>query len=114
MRPQRSSPRRNNPARRTARRFTLPEMLEARMLMSASTYTVTSSADSGAGTLRDAISQVNQGLVNEILFDTSAAGMNGNLITLNSALPTIMSPVQILATTSPTQAPAVQIAGPAT
>ena len=52
------------------RRFSLPEMLEARLMMSA--YPVISNADSGAGTLRDAIQQVNLGNYDEIDFSFSS------------------------------------------
>src|SRR5690242_11762575 len=50
-----------------AARFTLPELLEARTLLSS--YLVTSNADDGsAGTLRDAMAQVNLGNYSEIDF----------------------------------------------
>jgi hypothetical protein len=64
-----------------------------------STFTVTSPADTGPGTLRDAINSVNAtlpGSSSQILF-----GMHGT-ITLNSALPAISREVAIDATTAPT------------
>ena len=40
-------------------RFSLPELLEARMMLSATIFNVTSTADTGMGTLREAIGLVN-------------------------------------------------------
>ena len=65
----------------------------------ASTFTVTSLADTGPGTLRAAINSVNAtapGTSTQISFD-----INGT-ITLNGALPTISQKVAIDATTAPT------------
>ncbi|HSZ57077.1 MAG TPA: hypothetical protein VK797_15525, partial [Tepidisphaeraceae bacterium] len=73
---------------RRARRFSLPEKLESRTLLSA--YVVSSNADDGStGTLRDAITQVNAGLYNEIDF---AGPMT---IAVSSALPKLTQSVTI-------------------
>src|SRR5947209_13682863 len=61
------------------------ERLELRVLLSA--YVVTSSADAGSGSLRDAIAQVNVGQFNEIDFDIQAGGLR--TIAVASSLPAI-------------------------
>lgn len=76
--------------RRARLRSVLPEMLEERQLMS--TYTVTTSADSGAGSLRQAILNANA--------DSSADTINfemtdGSTISLLSSLPAITNTVTI-------------------
>jgi parallel beta-helix repeat protein len=70
--------------------MSVPEMLEARTMLSA--YVVTSSADDGsAGTLRDAIKQVNLGNFDEIDFTFASP----TTITLNAALDNVTSAVLI-------------------
>ncbi|HZZ27955.1 MAG TPA: right-handed parallel beta-helix repeat-containing protein [Pirellulales bacterium] len=72
------------------------EALETRNLLSGSTFTVTRTDDgtsTDTGTLRWAISQANQFTDDdEIVF---ASSLNGQAISLNSALPTIIGPVSI-------------------
>ena len=60
------------------------------------TYTVTTNADSGAGSLRDAITQANAHPGSTIVFDPTAfTGGNASVITLGSALPKISADVTI-------------------
>ncbi len=68
------------------------EALETRRLLAFNPYTVTTNADTGFGSLRDAITQVDAGTYNEILFDITAGSM---LITPQSPLPPITAPVII-------------------
>src|SRR5262249_24217347 len=63
-----------------------PEALEDRFLLSA--YVVTSDADSGPGTLRDAITQANLGNYNEIDFKIDTVGSEQR-IDLASGLPAL-------------------------
>ena len=64
------------------------------------TYTVTSTADSGAGTLRDAIALANgSGGADTIAFNIAGPGVH--TISLTSALPTISDAVVIDASTQP-------------
>ena len=80
------------PASRRSRfgRFSLPEQLEARTMLSA--YLVTSNADDGsAGTLRDAIKQVNLGNFSQIDFGFSTP----TTITVSSALDKVTHAVLI-------------------
>lgn len=66
----------------------------------ATTFTVTSTADSGAGTLRDAINSVNGGAGGDtIAFGISGAG--SHTITLSSALPTLTQAATVDGTTQP-------------
>ena len=72
------------------------EELERRELLSAAVYAVTTTADSGSGSLRDAITQANAntGLwQNTIQFQISSTGVQ--TITLLSALPTVAGPIII-------------------
>ena len=66
---------------------------------SAATFTVTNTSDAGAGSLRAAITAANAaGGLDTIAFDVSGAGCDGSgicSIALDSALPTISSPVLI-------------------
>src|SRR5579875_2365836 len=62
------------------------EALEDRWLLSP--YIVTSNADSGSGTLRDAITQANLGSYNEIDFKIGTSG-SAQTINLTSQLPTL-------------------------
>ena len=104
------SPARGSQARRRAFRASV-EVLEELVLMS--TYPVTSTADSGAGTLRAAIDASNQnpGQLNAITFNLASSGIQ--IITPASALPTITAPVVIDGTTEPgyRAAPLVQLYG---
>ncbi len=79
------TPRRKAVARRQAARPRL-EALEDRWLLSP--YIVTSNADSGSGTLRDAITQANLGSYNEIDFKIGTSG-SAQTINLTSQLPTL-------------------------
>jgi hypothetical protein len=72
-------------ARRLATRPCL-EALEDRWLLSA--YVVTTTADSGTGSLRDAITQVNAGVYNEIDFNIGTSG-SAQTISPTSALPAL-------------------------
>ena len=93
------------PARRNDRRRHRPavELLEAYQLLS--TITVTNTTDSGPGSLRDAIDQVNisTDASNEIDFNIPADGSDPGVdlntdvcyITLSGDLPTIFNPVTI-------------------
>jgi hypothetical protein len=74
------------------------ELLEDRTLLAA--YVVNTTDDSGSGSLRDAINQVNAGLYNEIDFAiTGGTGYNSMTgvatITPQSALPPVQNPVLI-------------------
>ncbi|HEY2587375.1 MAG TPA: Ig-like domain repeat protein [Tepidisphaeraceae bacterium] len=82
--------------RRRARLWSaLPEVLEGRLLMS--TYQVTTTADSGAGSLRQAILNVDgDSSADTITFNLSGSGVQ--TILLDSALPQITSAVTIDAT----------------
>jgi hypothetical protein len=85
------------------------ERLEERMMLS--TFTVTSTADTGFNTLRAAITSLNNfgGASNTINFNL---GSTQQTITLLSALPTITRPVDIVAGTVPgTSEPLVVING---
>lgn len=83
---------RSTSARKGVRRFTLPELLEARTMLSA--YHVTTSADGGAGSLRDAITQIN--LLNSPDVDTiDFAMIDGTMISLGSPLPKLTHAVSI-------------------
>lgn len=63
----------------------------------AATYMVTNTNDSGAGSLRDAITSANIGGGHTIAFNIGGAGIH--TITLSSALPDIVAPVTIDGTT---------------
>jgi titin len=69
------------------------EALEDRWLLS--TYVVTSTADSGAGTLRDAITQVNLGKDSEIDFAIGAKGSAHTINLTSGTLPNITHAVYI-------------------
>ncbi len=82
--------------RQVHRRLLRIEPLEVRTLLS--TYTVTNIADSGAGSLRQAITDANNNSgLDAIAFNISGSGVH--TISLASALPTITSPVVIDGTT---------------
>jgi hypothetical protein len=89
------------------------EPLESRLLLS-TTYQVTTTADSGAGSLRQAILNSNGNAAttgaNEIDF---AIGTGQQVITLSSPLPTITAPLYINATTQPgySSSPLIQVNG---
>src|SRR5437764_395230 len=93
------------------------EQLETRVLPA--TYLVNSTANSGAGTLRDGINQVNAGSYNVIDFNISTgdSGYNSSTgswtITPTSALPTITNSVTIDATSQPgwSRTPVIQLSG---
>jgi gliding motility-associated-like protein len=70
----------------------------------ANTYTVTSNADNGPGTLRDAILQAaanTAGAPNLIVFNIADQSQAGRTITLQSALPALSSNLTIDGTTQP-------------
>jgi gliding motility-associated-like protein len=68
----------------------------------AATFTVTSNADSGPGTLRDAITQAAaNGSTNTIVFAIADQSRAGRTITLASALPNLPSNLTIDGTTQP-------------
>ena len=84
-------------------------LLAAASAVRANTYTVTNTADSGAGSLRQAIldANANAGL-DTIAFNVSGAGCNGSgvcTITPASGLPTFSSPVLIDGYTQPGSSP---------
>jgi hypothetical protein len=101
------------PRRKKPKRF-LPDLvddMERRMMLS--TFTVTSAADSGPGTLRDMIDQSNDGSgPNVIDFDIASSGIQ--TIDLAMGLPALSVPVTIDGTTEPgyaTGAPTVVLDG---
>ena len=66
------------------------------------TFTVTTNADSGPGSLRDAITQaVANGSTNTIVFNIADQSRSGRTITLASALPALPSNLTIDGTTQP-------------
>jgi hypothetical protein len=79
-------PRHSPRSDRSWRKRPFLEVLEDRYLLSA--YVVTSNAESGTGTLSDAINQVNAGNYNEIDFQIGAAG-SAQTISLSGVLPAI-------------------------
>ncbi len=85
------------------------ESLENRRVMSATVYQVTNTNDSGPGSLRHGINEVNAGVDNTIDFNIASSGTQ--TITLLSVLPTITKAVTINGTTEPgyTTAPVVKI-----
>ena len=104
--------------RRRAKRFEAAvcggvERLEERRLLT--TFTVTSLADSGANTLRQAIldANANTSTSDVIAFDLNPLHPFTRTISPTSALPTISGPVTIDGTTQPSYAgvPLVQISG---
>ena len=86
---------------RAARSISLLIALTVAAELRAATITVTSAADSGAGSLRDAITQSNTtaGILDTIAFAIPGAGPH--TISLLSALPTITDPVVIDGSTQP-------------
>ena len=92
------------------RRF-LVEPLEGRQMLS--TFTVTNTNDSGAGSLRQAIVNSNgtSGTTNAISFNIPGTGVE--TINLLSALPTLSQPLKIDGTTEPNSGgqPVIQIDG---
>lgn len=75
------------------------------MLLSVTPYHVSTNADDGAGSLREAIREVNQGLFNGIVFDS------GMTISPATSLPAITSPVTILGQTDSSGHPLVRLDG---
>src|SRR5215468_75891 len=74
------------------------------MIATASTFTVTNNSDSGAGSLRQAITDANNHAgLDRIEFNIPGAGVH--TITLASALPTITGPVVIDGYTQPGATP---------
>jgi hypothetical protein len=72
--------------------------------VSAATFTVTSKADSGPGTLRDAITQANANgtaITDYIYFNIPATTLSDRTIILNSDLPALSSNMVIDASTQP-------------
>lgn len=88
------------------------ENLEPRLLLT--TYLVTSAADSGTGTLRDAITQAdaNPGTADEIDF-AIGSGTGPATITLASPLPVITDPLYVNGTSQPgySGTPLIEISG---
>jgi hypothetical protein len=81
-------------ARKTPRRAVLSaEALEGRQLLS--TFTVTNTADSGTGSLRWAITQVDNSHSGNNTINFKIPGSGVHTIALQSALPAITSPVTI-------------------
>jgi len=115
----RPRPRRSSPPRLAEKVLLRLEQLETRLLPA--TYLVNSTADSGAGTLRDAINQVNSGTDNSNVIDfnisTGDSGYHSSTgswtITPTSALPTITNSVTIDATSQPgwSRAPVIELSG---
>lgn len=95
--------------KRTTPRFHAPETLESRIAPAAMIFTVTTTADSGAGSLRQAIMDANANAgVDEIHFDISGSGAHTILVgktsgigQISSALPAITEGVLIDGTTEP-------------
>ncbi|MGA2499299.1 MAG: right-handed parallel beta-helix repeat-containing protein, partial [Tepidisphaeraceae bacterium] len=108
------SNRKGNSSSRTALRrrlFSLPEALEGRVLMS--TFQVTSTADAGPGSLRQAILAANANPGSDII--KFNLGTTLQHIVLNSALPDITDPLTIDATqTGQTGGPLVSLEGDGT
>jgi parallel beta-helix repeat protein len=104
----------NRRTRRQTLRSALPELLENRTLMS--TYSVTTTADSGSGSLRQAVTDLNNShSAGEIDF---AIANDGSVQTIspsssNGALPAITEPVKIDGTTEPLYAgkPLIELSG---
>lgn len=74
------------------------------MALHAAIYTVTNNADSGTGTLRDALTQAaanGSTGINYIYFNLPGVGAAAQTITINTALPTINSSMIIDGTTQP-------------
>src|SRR5690349_11623275 len=84
---------------RTSRVHRTPiiESLESRQLLS--TYLVTTTADSGAGSFRDAITQANNHAGADVI--NFKIGTGAKTISPTSALPTITGPTVVDATTQP-------------
>ena len=101
-----ANPNRRGSSRNRARRFGRVERLEDRRLLAA--YIVNSLADSGAGTLREAIVSSNANGAAET--DTISFAIAGT-INLTSSLPALQTPTTIDGTTAPTYAgtPVVEI-----
>jgi len=80
-------------------------------VLTAATYTVTNTADSGAGSLRDAITQSNAsvGVTDTIAFNITGAGCAGTptvcTIQPASALPSLLDPVILDGYTQPGSSP---------
>src|SRR5580700_7355515 len=83
--------------------YTLTLLLTIALHALGTTYTVTSNADSGPGTLRDAITQAaaNSAVPNLIVFNIADQSRAGRTITIASALPNIPSNLTIDGTTQP-------------
>ena len=81
------------------RRRPVIDALETRQLLS--TVYVTSIADSGAGSLRDAINQANALTAGTAVTIDFSIGSGAQTIELNSALPTLANPITLDGTTQP-------------
>src|SRR5262245_34855063 len=76
------------PIRRRVRVRLILETLEDRA--TPATFTVTTNADTGAGSLRDAITQANAATTDDVIvFDTAGKFATPQTITISSALPAI-------------------------
>jgi parallel beta-helix repeat protein len=99
-------------ARNRSRRPAI-ESLETRVVLSGAVYTVTSLADSGAGSLRDAITQANALTPGTAATIDFSIGTGAQTIELSSALPMLANPITIDGTTQPGYAgrPLIQVDG---
>src|SRR5262245_10203371 len=91
------------------RRLTLATLLSLPLPLVAATFTVTNTNDSGAGSLRQAITDANNAAgLDTIAFNVTGAGCDGNgvcTITLASSLPVFSSPVLLDGYTQPGSSP---------
>jgi hypothetical protein len=88
-----------------ARFFGLAALLLAAGSLSAATFTVTNTNDSGAGSLRQAILDANGGGAGPHTIQFAIAGSGVHTITLSTRLPTIMQPTTIDGYTQPGSTP---------
>src|SRR5262249_13730331 len=98
--------------RRARKRRPGIEALETRLALS-TVYTVTSLADSGTGSLRDAITRANALAPGTAATIDFSIGSGAPTIELDSALPTLANPITIDGTTQPGYAgrPLIQVDG---
>jgi uncharacterized delta-60 repeat protein len=111
--------RRRRPGRLRRHRYFRPELEVLENRLTPSTYTVTSTADSGPGTLREAILGINANPDRDAGFDTinfNIGSGGAQTIALLTALPSITSPVTIDGTAQPGYAgsPLIELDGSST